>query len=203
MSIASYSELLTSVANWTHDDNLTAQIPDFVTFGENRIYRDLRLRCMETEFSTAISAGVLAVPSTYIEMKFAYVNASSAVKLTRKDSEWIYTNYPTRSSDRQPLFFARQGENFIFGPYPDSGYTVKGVYYARLTALSGSNETNWFTSHASDLLLAATMLECMIWIQDDARVALWELKYNAIKDRLQLQDNIEEFSGSRLSVSPG
>ena len=201
MSITNYSELLTSVANWTHDDNLTALIPDFVTFAENRIYRDLRIRAMETALSTAISSGIVAVPSGYIEMKFAYVDGSS--KLQRKDSEWIYTKYPNRVADRQPFFFAREGENFIFGPYPDSGYTVKGLYYKKLAALSGQNETNWFTTNAPDLLLAATMLECMIYIQDDPRITLWEMKYNSIKDRIQKQDDDEEFSGSTLSVSVG
>ncbi len=201
MYLASYNELLPSVANWVHDDNLTSIIPDFVSFAEARIYRDLRIRAMETALSSTISSGVIAVPSGYIDMKFAYVDGSEVRKLQRKNPEWIYTHYRTRSSDGKPFCYAREGENFIFGPYPDSAYTIKGVYYKRLTALSGSNNTNWFTTNAPDLLLAATMLECMIYIQDDARISFWEMKYNMIKDATQRQDDKEEFSGSTLSVT--
>lgn len=201
MSIASYSELKTAVASWLHRSDLTSIIPDFITLGENRIYRDLRIRCMETALSSAISSGVLAVPSGYIELKHAYINATPVRKLTRKDPEWIYHNYPTRSADACPLFIAREGDNFIFGPYPDTGYTVKGIYYKRLTALSDSNTSNWFTSNAAELLLFAALCESAPYIGADSRYQLWETKYAEAKNRIQREENKEQFSGSILSVT--
>lgn len=207
MSIASYSELKTAVGRWLKRSDLTDYLGDFVTLGESRIYRDLRIRPMETALSTAISSGVVAVPSGYLDMKHAYINGTPVQKMQRKDPEWIYQNYPTRSSDGKPLFFAREGENFIFGPYPDSAYTVKGIYYKRLDALSDSNTTNWFTSNAPDLLLYASLCEAEPFVKADARLAqllpIWEAKYNEIKGQIQRRDNNEEFSGSVLSVSAG
>jgi len=37
MSIATYSELQTAVADWMHRTDLTAKIPDFITLAESRI----------------------------------------------------------------------------------------------------------------------------------------------------------------------
>jgi hypothetical protein len=153
MSITTYAELKTAVANWLARTNLTAYIPDFIMLGERRIYRELRIRAMEASLSSAIASGTISVPSGYVEMKFAYIDGTPVQALTKKEGAFIYEFYPTRSADGKPQFFAREVDNFIFGPYPDSNYTVKGVYYKRLDALSDSNTTNWFITNAPDLLV--------------------------------------------------
>lgn len=203
MSIASYSDLKTSIANFLHRSDLTSMIPEFIADGEARIYNDLRIRCMETAFSSAISSGTVAIPSGFLEWKFLYVDGSSAQKLERKDSEWIYTNYPTRAASGKPVFFAREGETVIFGPYPDSAYTIKGSYYKRLAALSDSNTTNWFITDAPELLRFAALCEAVPYLRDDARAQLWEAKYQAVRNRLQATDKRESASGSLLTVSRG
>lgn len=201
MSITTYSELKTSVASWLSRADLTTYIPDFITLGEKRIYRDLRVRAMEASLSSTIASGVIAVPTGYVAMKYAYIIASPIGKLTRKDPEWIYQHYPTRSSDGQPKFFAREADNFIFGPYPDSTYTVNGIYYKRLDALSGSNETNWFITNAPDLLLWAALCEAAPFLKADTRIAIWENKYAMVKNAVQLEDDQEEISGSPLMAT--
>lgn len=201
MSIASYSELQTAVTRWIKRDALSDYVPDFIAMGEARIYRDLRIRAMETALSSTIASGVIAVPSGYVELKHAYINSSPVQGLQRKDAEWIYHNYPTRSSDGKPKFIAREGDNLIFGPYPDTGYTVKGIYYKRLDALSDSNTTNWFTANAPDLLLFAALCEAEPFMKNDERIAVWESKYASVKDQVQRQDRNEAFSGSPLAMT--
>jgi hypothetical protein len=201
MSIASYAELKTAIANRIHRDDITLLIPDFIALGEVRIYRDLRIRVMETALSSAISSGVVALPSGYIELKHAYIDGTPVGKLTRKTADWIYRNYPTRSSDSKPLFVASDAGNFIFGPYPDSAYTMKGTYYAKLAALSDSNTTNWFTENAPDLLLFASLYEAADHTMDDAAMAKWDARYERVKDKIQRENDAEEFSGSVLSVT--
>jgi len=201
MSIASYSELKTAVANWLNRSDLTAYVPDFISLGEARIYRDLRIRAMEASLSGTIASGVVAVPSTYIELKFAYVDGSPTRILHRADPEFIYSKFPTRSVTAKPSYIARQGDNFIFGPYPDSSYTIKGIYYSRLTALSDSNTTNWFTANAPGLLLWAALAEAEPFLKNDVRVQLWDAKYQMEKEALQRQERTEKFSGGGLAVT--
>lgn len=201
MSIASYSELKTAIANRIHRDDLTLLIPDFISLGEARIYRDLRIRAMETALSSAISSGVVALPSGYLELKQAYIDGTPIGKLTRKTADWIYHNYPTRSADGKPKFVASDAGNFIFGPYPDSSYTMNGTYYAKLAALSDSNTTNWFTENAPDLLLFASLYEAADHTMDDAAMAKWDSRYERVKEKIQTENDAEEFSGSVLSVT--
>jgi hypothetical protein len=197
-AITDLTTLKAEVAGWLHRPDLTAEIVGFIQLAQFRIYRDLRIRQMETALSASIASGVLAVPTGYIEMKYAYIDGSPMRKLQRKDAEWIYHNYPTRSADAQPRFFAREADNFIFGPYPDSNYTVKGVYYKKLADLS---TTNWLTSDAPDLILFATLCEAAPWTGNEAKLATWEGRYNLAKERVQRQDIDEEFSGSPLQVT--
>ena len=201
MSIANYSDLKQSVTNWLNRSDLSTYIPDFITLGEKRIFREVRIRAMEESLSTAISSGVVVLPSDYVQLKHAYINGSPVQSLQRKSAEWIYSKYPTRSSQSKPLYIAREAGNFIFGPYPDSAYTVKGVYYKRLTALSDSNTTNWFTTNAPDLLLFSALLEAEPFIQNDERLVLWEAKYQSAKRGIQDEEGIESNSGSPISMS--
>lgn len=197
----SYSQLKTDIASWLKRDDLTDEIPYFIRMAELRIYRKMRIRCMETALNGTIASGVIAIPSGYCALKFAYVNGSPTTPLERKDAEWIYNNYPTRSADGKPFYIAREGDNFIFGPYPDSAYTVKGVYYKRLDPLSDSNTTNWFTANAPDLLLYASLCEAAPFMLNDERVQLWETKLSVVAERVQREDDEEEFSGSPLAVT--
>lgn len=203
MSITNYSELKTAVADWLARSDLTSYIPDFITLGEARIYREMKVRQMEAALSATISSGVIAVPTGYLSMKHAYVDGSPVRPLIRASLEELYNQYPTRSSDRKPVMFARNGSNFEFGPYPDSDYTIKGVYYKKLDALSDANTSNWLTSDAPDLILFASLLEAEAFIKNDPRLALWEGRYQAAKRNIQEQDDEEDFSGSVMSPRMG
>ena len=201
MSLSSYSDIKSAVSNWLNRSDLDTYIPDFVALCEDRIYRDLRIRCMETAFTDTIASGVISLPTNYLEMDHLYIDGSPIQALQRKSAEWIYQNYPYRTVTDKPLFFARDVETIIFGPYPDSGYTVIGNYFKRLPALSASNTTNWFTDNAPSILLWGSLLEAEPFLKNDERIALWQAKYQEIKENLTVENDRENFSGSPLRMT--
>tara|TARA_R110000868_G_scaffold19561_5_gene84214 strand:- start:564 stop:1169 length:606 start_codon:yes stop_codon:yes gene_type:complete len=200
MSITTYAELKTAVTSWLDvpTSTFTNQIDDLVTIAESRIFREARTKDTEASISTALSSGVYALPSDYLEMKFAYINSSPISSLERRSAEWIYTEYPLRTSSGIPKFFARESTNLIFGPYPDSDYTLKGVYYKKLTALSSGVQA-LFTNNP-DLYLFATLAESEILIGRDDRIKLWEMKYQKILSDVNGLDRKENSSGSVLRM---
>lgn len=201
MSISTYAELQTAVGNWLNRSDLSAYIPDFIMFGENRIYRELRLRCMETSLSGTTSSGVLTIPTDYLELKHSEVVVNSVYyPLERITAEEIYQSFPKRSSDSRPYYISTDSGNFIFGPFPDTDYTISGTYYKRLTALSNVNTTNWFTSYAPDLLLVASLVAAEPYLQNDERVGLWEAMFQDLKTSLMNQETREKRSGSPLRM---
>lgn len=201
--ITSYATLQASIASFLHRSDMTDIIKELISDAEFRIANELRIRAMEASFSSAISSGVVALPSGFLEWQFLYIDDTSAQKLERKDAEWIYTNYPTRSGSGKPVFFAREGDNVIFGPYPGSAYTVKGRYYKKLDALSDSNTSNWFITNAPDLLRYGALCEAAPYMQDDPRIVVWERKYEQVKQRIKATERREATSGSLINMRAG
>lgn len=201
MTIASYAELQTSVATWLHRADLTPIVPDLIMLGEKRINREVRTADMETSYSGAISSGVIAVPTDFLSWKAVYVNSAPVSILRVKPLDWLLENYPTRTSDRQPLFIARNGSNFDFGPYPDSTYTINGTYYKRMTAVSSS----WHALATAnpDLYLMAALCEAAPYLVNDARIGVWEGKYGAIRDELNTEAKGADISGGAIRMTAG
>lgn len=202
----SYTSFGTSVASWLLDNNSAtitdvgvSMMADLIQVGEKRIFREARTISMETSFSASISAGLLSLPTGYLALKSAYVDTAPNVSLERRDAEWVRINYPQDTVSGIPKYIARYGSNFIFGPYPDSAYTVKGIYYKTLAAISGAALNELFTTNP-DLYLFGVLSEASIIIGSDKRIPIWEAKYRQILLDVNGMDKAEQASGSTLQM---
>lgn len=198
MSFSTYADLQTSVQSFLHRSDMDSIIPDLIKLGELRIFREVRCRVMESTLNGTIANGVIALPSDYLDLKFAYIDATPAVKLARSSASQIYEHYPYRTASGMPCAIAREGDNFIFGPYPDSGYTVKGIYYAQPESIV--NSANALYLESPDLYLFAALAESAPYTQDDPRVQLWEGKYASSKQQVSWRDTEEYGSGAGMAV---
>lgn len=204
MTISTYAQLKTAITNWldVSTTTFTSTIDDLVTLGEIRLFRECRTRDMENALSDTISAsGTVALPTGYTDLKFAYIDRTPVQHLERRSSEWIYRTYPQRTADRTPKYIARETTNFIFGPFPDSTYAIKGVYYKRFSPLSSA--VNALFTASPDLYLFACLAESEPLIGRDSRIALWNSKYQQILALVNGEDKMEQFSGSVLQMRVG
>lgn len=207
MSLNSYTNFRTACYTWLDiatSDVTTTAMNDIIKAGELRVQRDLRIRQMERSFTrTMIADGTITVPADHLELKSAYIDGSPTVKLERVTVENIYDNYPTRSSQDKPRHMAREGNYWIFGPYPDSTYVVKGVEYAQPTAMADTEVLNSIFTQVADVYLFAALLESEPFIGRDSRYEIWERKYLTAINACNAQDNRERHSGSSMSVKVG
>lgn len=207
-TIVDFTTLKSNLEGTLNRSDFSAYEDMLVQMGERWIYRNVRCRSMETALAVTISAsvaGAAVVPSDYLELKSAYVNSSGyRVPLQRKNVEFIYGNYPLRSSDDVPKFLAREGTSFIFGPYPDSAYTVQGIYYkkyASIVTASGAT-TNALIQDHPDLWLFAALCEAEPFLENEERLPLWKSKRDAIANDINQEEQASSWSGSNLSMSP-
>jgi hypothetical protein len=196
--ITNYSTLKTAVADYLARDDLTSFVPNFIQNAENKLYRILNLRNEETALSVSISGGVAAVPSDFKALKFAYYDASPAYLLRWSSVNELYNDYPDRSETGYPYVISREGTNFIFGPVSIAG-TLKGIYWKKLSSLSDSNTTNWYTSNAPDVLLYGALLESAPFIHNDARIPVWREFYLEAVDTLRRENENAEVSYGSLA----
>jgi len=197
MAITNYTELKTSVAAWLDigTADISAVVSDLVLTAEKRIMREVRTPIMEVALSDSITTGgLLPVPSDYVELKYAYVNTNPVQYVQMVSPSFIYERYSTRSGSGTPVVMARDGANFIFGPYPSSNYTIKGAYYAHLTAVETSANP-LFTSNP-DLYLFACLAESEPIIGRDNRIQIWESKYRLVKELVNGEADRSNYSGN-------
>lgn len=92
------------------------------------------------------------------------------------------------------------GEMFVYGPYPDSNYSIAGTYYGAIPALSSGSPTNWLTVKAPALLQAACMVEAAQYIADDALLARWSPKYQQKLKALVDMDKAERWASGTMAI---
>lgn len=95
------------------------------------------------------------------------------------------------------------GSVLIFGPYPDSAYTVGGTYYQKAPLLSSTQTTNWMVLNAPTVLLDACMREAARFLKDAGMFQLWDTEYQRNLKSLVDADKAERWSAGTLQVDVG
>lgn len=200
--VTDFATLSTAVGDFLNRSDLTTFVPNFIQNAESTLYKKLRIRAMENALSVTTASGVAAVPTSpaYLELKYAYVNNSPIVPLTKLTSQQLYSMFTTRSGGNVPRYISVEATNFIFGPFPTDGLTIKGIYYGRLTALGAGNTTNWFTANAPDLLLYGALLEAEPFLVGDQRIATWNALYQRAYNAVDSEETRQQSSGGKLSA---
>ena len=201
MSIATYSELNTAVANWLDRDDLTDRIPEFIALCEARFNRLLRIRAMEYKQTASTVSGQrnLALPTGFIQMRNLQINASPIVPMQYVTPE-IYDRLYGSTLTGTPQMYTIIADEIQLGPIPGSALTIEMLFYKRFDALTDVATTNWMITNAPDVYLYGCLLEAEPFIMNDPRVQLWATAFKQAISDIQEQDNKDRHSGSALRV---
>lgn len=199
MPLATYTDLKASIADWLNRDDLTGAIPTFISLAEAKINRELRIAAMESISSGDLAIGAaLSLPSGYLQMRRIVVNNNPLDPLS---PEQLRAKYESATRG-EPRYYTIIGTNVHFGPIPDSTYAYELVIYSRFTALSGSDESNWLTTNAPDLLLYGALVEASPYVQEDARVPMWKAMFDSVMEDVKTEDRNARYSGATLTIRP-
>ena len=202
MALATYADLLASIAAWMNRTDLTTVIPDFVTLAESRIARDLRLRMqiINTTQSTVAGARAIALPSDWLEFEnVGIAPGSAASEISYTPAGFLDSRYPDNGTTGKPVLYALQGSSMQLAPTPDSVYVISLVYYARFPALATAG-TNWLMANFPAVYLHAAMNEAALFTMNDERAAHWDAMYQSSVKAVQHADEAALTSGSGLRV---
>ena len=201
MAISTYAELKTAVANWLNRDDLTANIPDFITLCEARLNRVLRTRAMEGLYTASTIAGQrdYNLPASYLQMRALRLNTSPLTVLEYVSPE-IMDRVWAGSSGGKPVAYTIKANELFLGPSPDSAYTMEMDYYRKFPSLSTIITTNEMLTDNPDVYLYGSLLEAEPFIKNDNRIQVWGTSfYKAITD-IQDQDSKDRHSGSEMRI---
>lgn len=199
MALSTYDELKTSIANWADRDDLTNFIPDFIALTEARFNRALRLRSMEQKQIAMTVGGQsnYALPVNYLQMREFRLNNNPTVSLTYVSPE-IFEAWNLGSGI--PKFYTIIANEIRIGPTPAGVYEMEMLFWRKFPNLGPTVASNWMLLNAPDVYLYGSLLELEPFIQNDARIAVWNAGYSKAIEDIQLQDDKDRHSGSALTV---
>ena len=201
MSLSTYSDLQTSIANYLARSDLTSQIPDFITFAENRLRRELRIRQMLKSVTTATVANdsTVELPSDFLQVRDFVVVTNPLTPLSYSSPSSL-SNDPRASEVGVPKSYTILANDFQVSPAPDGVYTVRLLYFAAPAYLSSSNTSNVFLTTAPDALLYASLIEAEPYLMNDARINTWGTMYDRAISSLTKSDEEGQYSGVPLAM---
>jgi hypothetical protein len=201
MSFATYSDLKTSIAGYLARSDLTSQIPDFITFAENRLRRELRIRQMLKSVTTSTVSGdsTVELPADFIEIR-DFVVLTNPIQPLSYSSPSALSNDPRASEVGVPKSYTILANEFLLSPPPDGIYTLRMLYFAAPAYLSSSNASNVFLNIAPDALLYASLIEAEPYLYNDARINTWGTMYDRAIASLAKSDEQGQYSGVPLAM---
>jgi hypothetical protein len=201
MSFATYSDLKTSIAGYLARSDLTSQIPDFITFAENRLRRELRIRQMLKSVTTSTVSGdsTVELPADFIEIR-DFVVMTNPIQPMSYSSPSALSNDPRASEVGVPKSYTILANEFLLSPPPDGIYTLRMLYFAAPAYLSSTNASNVFLNIAPDALLYASLIEAEPYLYNDARINTWGTMYDRAIASLAKSDEQGQYSGVPLAM---
>jgi hypothetical protein len=200
-NFTNYTGFKAMVADWLDRPDLTNIIPTFITMGEYRLQRELRIRQMLVVATAQTTANdtTVGLPTNYLEMRDIHLETTPIQNLKYYAPNTFYSNTRIKEAGK-PMAYSIIGAEMQLSPIPDDSYTLQMLYYAKPTVLSDSNSSNVFLANTPDLLLYATLLEAEPYLKKDARVQTWATMYERALSALNVADSSGQYGGQPLSI---
>lgn len=206
MSLDTFANLKTEIAEWLDRSDLTAKIPTFITLCEAEMKRRLRRTSVRTTMT--ISAEETTLASAIAELRSIHLETgspSSDVPLRIGTPEMVAERRARNAgATGRPTDACVVGGKLVVAPSPGQSYTARIVYFQTLTPLSDSETTNDVLEEAPDAYLYGSLMQAEPYLEHDERIPMWEKKFDkAMEQLLVVRDNEEHgaaLQGVRLPV---
>lgn len=199
MSISTYDELKSAVADFLNREDLTAAIPTFVRLTEARVDRELRHWRMEKRSVVQLDTQYSAIPADFLQpIRLQITDAPTGEVAPISTAQMLQVRGDRNDRVGRPTHYALTAGGIELYPTPDLTYNASLVYYARIPALSDSNTTNWLLTEAPDAYLYGALMQSAPYLKDDARIAVWQSLYAAAVGNLNASSTEAKYGGTGL-----
>ena len=204
MTIASYSDLKTRLAELLGRNDLSTQIDIAIDLVESELSTKLQSLKSNASATATATAGTrtVTVPSG-IEIVRGVQISASPFYLSQVAYQAGLDKYGQNSG--QPLSFSYDADGTVsLFPLPDTAYTITFTGTADFTPLSGSAETNWIITNYPLLYLAGAMRHLCTYTEDVQRKAEFEAIYQqALTNIFMAEANRKLVAGQAKIMTQG
>ncbi len=177
------------------DQLVYEQIPRLINLAERRIARELKVEGLINVLTGTMQPGLAVYPKPdrwrlTVSFNFGTGDQNNEYnQLFPRSYEYVRSYWPNRSDTDVPLFYAEYDyNNWIVAPTPDQAYPFEVLVYQLLPLLDDTNQTNWLTDYAPQVLLYASLLEATPFLKNDERIPVWQQMYDRSAQALNGED---------------
>jgi hypothetical protein len=177
------------------DQIVYEQIPRLINLAERRIARELKVEGLINVVTSTMQAGLAVYPKpdrwrTTVSFNFGSGALNNEYnQLFPRSYEYVRSYWPNREETGVPLFYAEYDyNNWIVAPTPDQAYPFEVLVYQLLPLLDETNQSNWLTEYAPQVLLYASLLEATPFLKNDERIPVWQQMYDRSAQALNGED---------------
>jgi len=180
VSITTYDELKSSIADFLNRDDLTAVIPTFISLAETDMNRKVRHWRMEDRAVAVLDTQYTALPHNFLEPIRMSLTAGNTFTLEIVGvQEMTDLRANAANTSGRPRYFAILDQAIEVFPSPDADYDLELVYYETLPSLE-ANSTNWLMTNYPDAYLYGSLLHSAPYLQEDVRLQTWSALYQSV-----------------------
>ncbi|NNF60701.1 MAG: hypothetical protein HKN06_05130 [Gammaproteobacteria bacterium] len=195
------AELLTLFERYLKRNDLTDMYSDFLLMAEARLNTVLRLTEMEKRSTSTPTDGFWSLPTDLLELRHIQATASS----TAYPLEYVT---PEQADEKRRLlsgnykFYTLLANSIEIIPHPtaDSTSEVEIFYYAKLSALTDSEDTNDIVTNYPNLYLYALLAEAATYREAITQAEGYLQLFNGYVDDLNTRAQAARFSGNSMQM---
>lgn len=203
--VMTYSSLLEDMRNYLErglstDPQVYAQLPRLIAMAEKQIATELKPQGFERWVNAQFTAGnpVFTKPNRWRETISVTAGVGTGnntrVTLFPRSYQTLVDYWPDRTQTAAwtadtPLYYADYDyKHFFFAPTPAAAYPWELGYWELLAPLDDTNQTNWLTQYAPQVILYQALLQATPFLKNDDRIGVWQAAYDRAAQAMLTMD---------------
>ena len=196
-----YAELKTAIANYLNRSDLTSDIDTFIDNVEAELNRRLRTKDMIKRATATADSQYLSVPTDWIEAINVEITSNDFSPLFQQSIESLDVyRKANNNSTGQPVYFAMVDDSIELAPTPDVEYTLQLTYYAKISALSDSNTSNFVSVSHPDVYLYGALKHASIFLMEDDRIPMFTQQFEKALEEMRMEQEKAAFGKGSLMM---
>jgi hypothetical protein len=188
-----YDSLVDDLVRWTDDnsDEYAAELPGIINRAQRQVQRDLAVDNLVARETLNLAFGVSEYAFPAAMIRSLSIVLSDGTPLERRSEEWVRLYAPQTAA---PRYYAELSSALLIAPQPDTGYSASHRYLARIAELNSTDDENWITQNAGDLLLLACLVHSEAFLQSGSSVEMFKAAYDE-----QIAQAVMELKGQSIT----
>jgi hypothetical protein len=196
-----YAELKTAIANYLNRSDLTSDLDTFIDNVEAELNRRLRTKDMIKRATATADSQYLTVPTDWIEAINVEITSNDFSPLFQQSIESLDVyRKSNNNSTGQPVYFAMVDDSIELAPTPDVEYTLQLTYYAKISALSDTNTSNFVSVSHPDVYLYGALKHASIFLMEDERIPMFTQQFEKALEEMRLEQEKAAFGKGSLMM---